>query len=151
MRLKNASMGSHQSGPNLTSLVDVVMVVLIFLMLAGSIDTVRVLQGKFAGRANASPRNVSPTQAISLDIRVLEDPTGSYVAVGPGMRVAGNVDQLLTALSAKQRAYAAAGINSSDVQVVIRPARDATYQHVLTVYETAQRARFTKVAFAASN
>jgi biopolymer transport protein ExbD len=149
MRLSKTRATGHHSGPNLTSLVDVVMVVLIFMMLVGSIGSTRVLPGALAGR---SARSIgTPTQLLSLDIRVQEDPTGTYLATGPDMRIAGNTEQLLAALTAKQRAYVAAGIRPSDVQVVIRPSRDASYQHVLTVYETAARANFPKVAFAASH
>ena len=149
MRLKRKRAAQYDSGPNLTSLVDVVMVVLIFLMLAGTFGSIRVLSGKPAlhgHQAGAAP------QPLSLDIRVQEDAAGgSFVATGPDLRVAGDSQELFSQLQTKRQKYVAAGISPDDVQVVIRPAPNASYQHVLTVFEAAGRARFSRVAFAASN
>ena len=138
----------YDSGPNMTPLVDVVMVILIFLMLAGSIGAARVLQGPLTRGGN---RAGSFTQALSLDLRVQEDPTsGSFLATGPDFRIAGDATALLSALEGKRRAYEAAGIQPADVQVVIRPAWNVSYQHLLNVYEAAGRAHFSRVALAAS-
>jgi biopolymer transport protein ExbD len=148
MRLLRHRAVQYDSGPNLTSVVDVVMVVLIFLMLAGTFNSVQVLSGKPAQHGH---QRGTPLQALSLDIRVQEDAsTGAFIATGPDIRVAGSRDELLAALQAKQQKYIAAGIAPDDVQVVIEPARNVSYQHVLTVFETAGRAKFSKVAFAAS-
>jgi biopolymer transport protein ExbD len=137
---------SYESGPNLTPLVDVVLVVLIFLMLVGAIASPRVLSGQtpaIHSSAHAPP--------LSLELRVQNDPaTGQFIITGAGLRISGDSGQLLPALRARSAAYQAGGIQPSDVQLVIRPARDVTYQHVLSVYETAQRARFTKIALGAT-
>ena len=150
MRLGNKRSPQYDSGPNLTSLVDVVMVVLIFLMLAGSMGSLHVLKGSPV-RARAGHGSTTSPPPIALDIRVQEDATtGSFIATGPNLRVMGNTGQLLQALQTKHREYAAAGLAPGNVQVVIRPSRNVRYQHVLSVYETAARAEFPHVAFATS-
>lgn len=132
----------HESGPNLTPMVDVVLVVLIFLMLAGAIAVPRVLT---AQTARSGANAVVP--ATSMDLRVQDDPAaGEFVVTGLGMRIIGSPEQLLSALQTRFAAYQAAGIKPSDVQVVIRPSRNVKYQHVLTVYESVQRAHFTRAA-----
>jgi biopolymer transport protein ExbD len=136
----------YESGPNLTPLVDVVLVVLIFLMLVGAMAAPRVL----SARTPAIGSGHGP-QPMSMELRVREDPaSGTFIITGSGLQIVGDSGQLLPALQGKMLAYKAAGIDPSEVQLVIRPARDVTYQHVLSVYETAQRARFTRVALGAT-
>lgn len=136
----------YQSGPNLTPMVDVVLVVLIFLMLAGAIAAPHVLSAR-------TPRlgTSAGPQALSMDLRVQDDPgTRAFVVTGMGMRIVGDSDRLLAALQTRYAAYQAAGIKPSDMRVVIRPSSNVTYQHVLTVYETVQRAHFTHAALGAT-
>jgi biopolymer transport protein ExbD len=136
----------YESGPNLTPLVDVVLVVLIFLMLAGAMTSPRVLSGQ-----TPAIRPAGLAQPLSLELRIQNDAaSGQCIITSAGLRISGDSGQLLPALQARFAAYRAAGTNPSDVQLVIRPARDVTYQHVLSVYETAQRARFTKIALGAT-
>lgn len=141
----------YDAAPNLTPLVDVVLVVLIFLMLGGAMAA-----GPRVLKATVPPVGGGPSagvpQPTSLELRVLEDPpSGSFIVFGPGFRVAGNVEQLREALSERQRAFVAAGMDPSQIRVIIRPARNVAYQHVLNVYETVRRAQFTNVAFGATH
>jgi biopolymer transport protein ExbD len=132
----------HDSGPNLTPMVDVVLVVLIFLMLAGAIAAPRVLS---APTARSGP--TARSSQMSMDLRVQDDPaTGEFIVTGMGLRIVGSSGQLFSALQSRFVAYQAAGIKPSDVQVVIRPSGNVKYQHVLTVYETVERAHFTRAA-----
>lgn len=136
----------YDSGPNLTPLVDVVLVVLIFMMLAGAMAAPRVLSAPVPSIGPAStPR------PMSLELRVQDDPaSGDFIITGSGLRIIGNSAQLLSALQTRLIRYQSAGINPSEVQVVIRPSPNVTYQHVLCVYETARRAHFTRVALGAT-
>ena len=146
MRVFNARAVRYDPGPNLTSLVDVVMVVLIFLMLAGSFAGLRILPGPAAASARGAVRD-----ANSLDVRVGENPVSHRMVVtAAGVGSYTDVQELLAGLRAKHDSYAAAGIGPETIQIIIRPTGGVSYQHVLTVYETVQRANFRRVAFAAT-
>src|SRR5215213_7135311 len=97
MKIKGAKQVHYDSGPNMTPLVDVVMVILIFLMLAGSFEKGGwFLQSsmpiKKEGGAGAPP-DPSKVPDEPLEIRVDNSPNG-FVAVVGDTRVQGDREQL---------------------------------------------------------
>ena len=146
MRVFSRRVARYDSGPNLTSLVDVVMVVLIFLMLAGSFSAARVVKG---------PTAVSPHGCVMaanvLEIYVRSNPAKhSFVALVGSERIEGDPDELAARLEARHHGYLVAGTDPAAVQVIVCPAGGVSYQDVLSVYESARRGGFGRVAFARS-
>src|SRR5687767_15438765 len=91
MKIQGAKKVHYDSGPNMTPLVDVVMVILIFLMLAGSFVTAEhflvsnlpVVQSGAGGEQ--LPPGFIPDEPI--DIRVDNNPaTGAFVATAGQIR-----------------------------------------------------------------
>jgi biopolymer transport protein ExbD len=156
MRLKGAKQVHYDSGPNMTPLVDVVMVILIFLMLAGSFVGAEhflvsnlPFSEKGAGAA-AAPAGFIPDEP--LDIRVDPRATGDgFVASAGQIRVDNNPEALTQQLIRMRKQLNAAGKPTSTIQVKINPGKNVKYKHLIAVYEAALRADFEKVAFATSH
>ena len=156
MKLRGAKQAHYDSGPNMTPLVDVVMVILIFLMLAGSFVGAEhflvsnlPFSEKGAGSA-APPAGFIPDEP--LDVRVDPRPTGDgFVATAGQIRVDNNQDALTTQLLRMRKQLNAAGKTTDTIQVKINPGKNVKYKHLIAVYEAALRADFEKVAFATSH
>lgn len=156
MRIKGAKKVHYDSGPNMTPLVDVVMVILIFLMLAGSFvgqEHFLVSNLPFSeqgtGAANPPPGFI-PDEP--LDIRVDPRPTGDgFIATAGQIRVDNNESALTQQLLRMRKQLNAAGKATDTIQVKINPGKDVKYKHLIAVYEAALRADFEKVAFATSH
>src|ERR1700748_2936752 len=76
MKIHGANQIHYDSGPNMTPLVDVVMVILIFLMLAGSFGaSERYLMGDVPAAQKGVGGKSDPNQAIKpkIDIKVTQD------------------------------------------------------------------------------
>ena len=155
MKIKGAKKVHYDSGPNMTPLVDVVMVILIFLMLAGSFEQGGwFLQSsmpiKNEGGGQAPPPKPGTIPDEPLDIRVDNSPDGFRVVAGD-IRSTGDRDSLKAALEQKRKQFEATGTPPGKVQVVLMPGRNVKYVNLITVYEAALRAGFTKVGFATSH
>ncbi|MGB7158242.1 MAG: biopolymer transporter ExbD [Tepidisphaeraceae bacterium] len=156
MRIRGAKKVHYDSGPNMTPLVDVVMVILIFLMLAGSFVGAEhflvsnlPFSEKGAGAA-AAPAGFIPDEP--LDIRVDPRATGDgFVATAGQIRVDNNADALTQQLTRMRKQLNAAGKPTNTIQVKINPGKNVKYKHLIAVYEAALRADFEKVAFATSH
>ena len=154
MKLKGAKQVHYDSGPNMTPLVDVVMVILIFLMMAGSFtkggwflqSTVPI---KTAGGAKAVvPPGHIPDEP--LEVRIDNAADGFRVLAGD-IRSSGDREQLRAALAQKLAAFQATGTTKDKVQVILMPGRNVRYENIIAVYEAALRAGFTKVGFATAH
>lgn len=150
MRKKSLAPAHLHAGPNMTPLVDIVMVILIFLMLAGSFGTQEhVLESKLPiqdghGRGPSDrPVFETPTR---LDIHVSRSTGGFDVFNIGGETVSGN-DALTGKLRERHAQYAAAG-TADDVEVIIHPTGDTAWEPVIGSYDAALRAEFKKVHFA---
>jgi biopolymer transport protein ExbD len=156
MRLRGAKQVHYDAGPNMTPLVDVVMVILIFLMLAGSFvgaEHFLVSNLPFSEKgtgAAAAPAGYIPDEP--LDIHVDPRPTADgFIARTGQIRVDNNADALTTQLIRQRKQLNAAGKATSTIQVKINPGKNVKYKHLVAVYEAALRAGFEKVAFATSH
>jgi biopolymer transport protein ExbD len=150
MRLKGAKAVHYESGPNMTPLVDVVMVILIFLMLAGSFAgaehyLVSNLPFRQNGGGNAAPNAVpdDPPLTINVDNNATHD---GYIARVDQFS-ATDEDKLAAILTSLRDKMAAIGQTPDKVQVVISPGRGVKYKYVTEVFEAAQSVNFAKIGF----
>src|SRR5579862_3758742 len=155
MKIRGAKKVHYDSGPNMTPLVDVVMVILIFLMLAGSFGgSVHYLISKQGIRAKGGvgrPLKPGEVPDENLDIRVDNNRAGpGFVAEGTGIPRTNDPDKLERALSAKLLQFKAAGTGTDHVQVVLYPTKVVKYEYLIQIYQAALRAKYEKVAFATS-
>ena len=144
---------SYHAGPNLTPLVDVVMVVLIFLMLAGSFGCAQHFLKARAADGGSAPSSAPPPAPTVLpemiDVVMWRGPGGAFAAQAGDVR-AGAAASLGTGLAEKRRLYEANGTPAEDIRVVIRPAADVPYEHVAAAFEAVLKAGYEHVAFATS-
>ncbi len=154
MKLVASKRVHYDSGPNLTPLVDVVMVLLIFLMLAGSFRGTEhylvsnlPIVAKGAGSAPLPPGFV-PDEP--LDIRV-DSPVSDRFVARAGQIQTGDPKALTLQLTRMREQFLSTGTPTDRIQVVIAPGKNVRYQYLVEVYESALRAGFTKVGFAQSH
>ena len=154
MKLKGAKQVHYDSGPNMTPLVDVVMVILIFLMLAGSFGatshylTSNLPITKGGVGAEAKPGEV-PDEIF--EVQIVSDPNHGFRVNAGSIKSQGRTpdrDWLAEEFRKKKDAYDASGGTPGEaIQVVISPAGSVRYDHIALVYEAALKAQFKKVAF----
>ncbi|HEV7301065.1 MAG TPA: biopolymer transporter ExbD [Tepidisphaeraceae bacterium] len=152
MRLKGAKAVHYESGPNMTPLVDVVMVILIFLMLTGS----------FGGQEHYLISNMPVTAAgvggssdeikeeVALDIRV-DSPTPDRFVATAGRIQADTTEKLTAQLIAMKKQFNEAGTPDDKIQVKISPGRNVKYRFLVQCYEAALRAELPRVGFATAH
>ncbi|MBL0920675.1 MAG: biopolymer transporter ExbD [Phycisphaerales bacterium] len=134
-RRRNAAVvAARHFGPNMTPMVDIVMVILIFFM-AGSafIGPEWFLDVGMAAGTRAAPPEDAPTPSMELPparmvVRLHAGPGGATVATGLGLEGAP-----LEALEARVREYVRAG-GADRIRLVVEPARNTPYQDVIRVY-----------------
>jgi biopolymer transport protein ExbD len=150
MKIKGAKKVHYDSGPNMTPLVDVVMVILIFLMLAGSFAGAEhylvsnvPYTPKGAG-GEAPPPGFVPDEP--LEIRV-DSPVPSGFVARAGQIQVDDSAKLRVLLEKMRDQLEAAGTKRDKVQVVISPGRNVKYKFLVEVYQAALQANFEKVGF----
>ncbi|MGD0388222.1 MAG: biopolymer transporter ExbD [Tepidisphaeraceae bacterium] len=155
MKIQGAKKIHYDSGPNMTPLVDITMVILIFLMLAGSFNTLEhylvsdvPLQAKGIGAAPPAGA-VFPTK---FTISVSEQGPTYVVKAGNFASVKDSdprraCDRLMIQLKGQYRNFKDAGVKMDDVQIIIYPAQNVTLDGLVPAFEAAQNAGFTKVGF----
>ena len=139
----------YEAGPIMTPLVDVVMVILIFLMLAGSFGVSErflasqvPIHGKGTGGVPPPPGWTPP---IQLNVRVADN--GNAGLVGERGQFT-DPEALRQALIARVNQFKAEGRNVKDVEVVLFPGENTKWEHLLPLYDASLRAGVEKVAFA---
>ncbi len=166
MRIKGAKTVHYDSGPNMTPLVDVVLVILIFLMLTGSFGGVeRYLTSnvpiKQSGVGGAAVEQTVPDTPLEVRVdRNRLDPGKFDVRAG---RIAMTIDAstqeawmqqmaaLTSALVQMKQELNAAGTTDDQIQVEIHPHKEVPYAHAIHVFEAVTDGGFKKISFAQSH
>jgi len=154
MKIAGAKKIHYDSGPNMTPLVDVVMVILIFLMLAGSfvgaehflVSNLPVSQSG-AGGVQLPPGFI-PDEPI--DIRVDSPTPDAFLATAERIQT-GDINKLTAQLKGMRLALNQTGKDDDHIQVKIGPGKHVKYRFLVQVYEAALNAGYKKVAFATSH
>jgi len=146
MKIQGAKKVHYDSGPNMTPPVDVVMVILIFLMLAGSFagaDHFLVTQAAYSrtGAGGAPPPPGGIPQDEPLEIRVDSPTPDRFHARFGQVSIDNNPQQLATQLATMRDKL-------GDVPVIISPGRMVKYKFLIDVYQSALQAKFSKISFA---
>jgi biopolymer transport protein ExbD len=155
MKIQGAKKIHYDSGPNMTPLVDVVMVILIFLMLAGSFGgasqfllSKQGIKAKGGAHRPLKPGEV-PETPIDIYVDNLKDGSG-FIAHMTGMQATTKADDILAALNAKREQFLATGTPPDKLQVILHPRLDTKWNYLIAVYQAANQAKFEKIAFATS-
>lgn len=148
---KGAKAVHYESGPDMTPLVDVVMVLLIFLMMAGKFGggiKYLISDMPISGQATA-PAPPDPTKPPTQDIvlNVLSPTVDTFRAFYGRTVNAQNEEELASQLKALLDEKIAAGTKVEEVQLYIKPTRNVIYSNIIRVYTAAGRAGFTKIGF----
>ncbi len=150
MKLASAKKVHYDSGPNMTPLVDVVMVILIFLMLTGT----------FAGATHYLKSNVpviskggaqvvdsKSTGDTLVEIRITgRDSLNVYV----GSTQFTDQRQLAAALKAVRQNKLADGTKDDNIQAIIAPGAETNTQVLIQVFAATTAAEFKKIAFSSA-
>lgn len=138
-------------GPNMTPMVDVVLVILIFFMGAMGLAAAEQFLGtgtpppdssrpSESASASESPSRPAPaTQATRAVLRMTTGPGGRTVVNGMGLANVG-----IDAVAERLDAIVRAGFDAS-VIVVVAPAPTVPYQDVVLIHDAAARAGITNI------
>ena len=157
----NAGKKVHlEAGPNMTPLVDVVMVILIFLMLCGSfggsekyLESILPMRPK-GGLADASRKN-NPLDDVIIDVRIdgytnsegKPDWQASFNAYVGANAIKGDPAVLKAALEKVLKSNKDNNIPASKLQVLLAPGTNVKWKWITTVYTATNDAGFAKVGF----
>jgi biopolymer transport protein ExbD len=148
MRITGAQKVHYDSGPNMTPLVDVVMVILIFLMLCGSFGGMEHFLATSLPAIGPGQGPASPFGVTQVDIRVDHDPVNANAWKARfGDAVTGSPERLKTALAVKFNTFKANGTTGDQLQVVIHPDRFVKWNTLIAIYQAAMEAGYTKISF----
>ncbi len=152
MKMKGAKAVHYESGPNMTPLVDVVMVILIFLMLAGQFGGAEhfLASNIPLSKGGVGPDNSPASIDEPIEIRV-DSPSPDRFTARAGVINATDGPTLTKGLTRLRAVMAeqlkAKGKSASDIQVKISPGRNVKFEHVIAVFEAANAASFEKIGF----
>src|SRR5438477_1413055 len=158
MKMRAAQKVHYDAGPNMTPLVDVVMVILIFLMLTGTFAVgEHFLQSNLPltrkGSGLSAPSNVPPDEPLEIRLVSFSRPGPDGLTVDMwqahvgGKVVNNNPEQLAAELTKLREQLNGAGTSTDKIQVQISPGERTKYRHLVEVYEAALDAKFQKVGF----
>src|SRR5262249_47238707 len=148
MRFSGAKKVHYDSGPNMTPLVDVVMVILIFLMLCGTFAgaehylTTDIPFSKKGVGHEPLPKGFVPDEP--LEVRV-DCPTPDRFVARAGQIQVSDPASLTAQLNQMRQRFNQSGTPTDKIQVQISPGRNVKYKFLIDVYEAALNANFTKV------
>ena len=142
MRLRTAAtIASRDFGPNMTPMVDVVMVILIFFMAGSSILGPEWFIGARVDEEQAQPEGNQPSDAppddpFALDLpptrvrlELSRDASGATRVTGLNL-LGATLDELARRLEELR-----AGGVASTLEIVVQPSADTAYQDVIRAYE----------------
>ena len=149
MRIKGAKKVHYEAGPNMTPLVDVVMVILIFLMLTGSFGGQEhyLVSNMPVSAAGAGSSSEQIKDEVALDIRVDSPSPDRFVATA-GRIQADSIEKLTRQLVAMKKQFNDAGTTDDKIVVKIGPGRGVRYKFVIDVQQAALKAELPRVGFA---
>lgn len=153
MKIQGAKKIHYDSGPNMTPLVDVVMVILIFLMLTGTFAvqehylTSNLPMRKSGAGAVAPPVGGFPEVEL-LEIRIDQNATHDGFVARVGQIQTGDSHILAAGLKKLCDQYTKVDPDLDKVQVIISPGRAVKYDQIVEVYQAALDAKFKKIGFA---
>ncbi len=155
MRVQGAKKIHYDSGPNMTPLVDVVMVILIFLMLAGSFGGMEhylasTLPIKPSGGAQVDTKKTA-FDDVQLDVRVDAPSNSNAWTARFGDVSTGSPEKLKEAMTAKFKQYEAQGTSKDKLQVNIDPNKHVKWKSLIAVYQAAADSGYTKIGFKTSH
>lgn len=139
------------AGPDLTPVVNIAMVILVVFMLATTfVEPQLYMQSRVAlmerGGQSQLPPDWTPPTSLPILVNMDVQAPGSFSAA-VGALQAGDSEALERILSQQFASFRSAGTDIEKVQVEISPQRHVIWQHLITVYEAAQRAGFTNITF----
>lgn len=161
MKIKGAKAVHYESGPNMTPLVDVVMVILIFLMLTGSFGAAAhflpsSMPIKQTGHGEIDKDKIPKIPDQQLEIYVQSRGQDIFIA-----KLSDNVEfvngtaksgkTLEQALTEKRLAHQAGGKTADTLQVLLCPRLSTRMDHLMEVYQTAMAAQCPKIGFQTAN
>jgi biopolymer transport protein ExbD len=149
MRIKGAKQVHYDAGPNMTPLVDVVMVILIFLMLAGKFGGDEQYLASTVPVKKGGSGDVKDAISKDTDFRITVDPLPDRFIARVGDQQVSDEDSLTALLTTKAAEFAQTSPDGKldNIQVIIDPGRTVKYMYLIQAYEAANNAGFTKVAF----
>ena len=154
MKIRRNKFTRFESGPNMTPLVDVVMVILIFLMLVGTfakgdwfLQQSASLFNTASSKTTTPPADFVPDEPIVVRVNYKTD--DQYLAQAERISTS---DQKVLAdgLTKMRQDLEAIGKPLDKMTVVIQPQANVLHRQYMEVYEAALQAGFTKVSFAVS-
>jgi biopolymer transport protein ExbD len=164
VKIRGAKQVHYDSGPNMTPMVDVVMVILVFLMLAGSfggswhyLTSNLPITKKGGGEVKAGD-----VQDVMMEVRIDPHPTYGFRVRAGDIESLGEAGSLRKAFERKLAAYHSIGTEPDKIRVVLIPARNIRYEYITQVYQAALLAeaavpgsgkplKFTKIGFQSSS
>ena len=153
MRIQGAKKVHYDSGPNMTPLVDVVMVILIFLMLTGSFGAGAYFLPsntpiKASGKGNIDPSKVPKIPDPQLDVYIHTIDNNTYkVRVGSGEEYFNGVSRSNKRLVDHLKELKARQESPDKLQVVLAPRLSTRYEHIIEVFQICLDAELKKVGF----
>lgn len=152
MKLRGHKPTRFESGPNMTPLVDIVMVILIFLMLVGTfasnewyLEQKASLFNTASSTTTPPPKDFVPDEPII--VRVSYRSEDQYVAQADKLTTS-DPKELEEGLRQMREQLERIGKPTDKQTVVIQPQAKVRHRQYMQVYEAALAAGFTKVSFA---
>ena len=149
MRFGSRKPTKFESGPNMTPLVDVVMVILIFLMLVGSFATDQLFLQQKSGlleSASSAPPNPDQVPDEPIIVRVNKTVDGGFVVRADDISAISG-DILFPQMKQRFDTLISIGKTADRITVVIQPDGAIGYGQLIEVYEAILKAGFEKVSF----
>jgi biopolymer transport protein ExbD len=142
----------YESGPDMTSLVDVMFVLLIFLMMVGKFGgdkkyLVSDMPISTGGVGAPPPDNYVPQEPITVSVSAAMENYRAFI----GNFSTGNDEELAQELAKKRTQMVAAGRKAEEIQVFIKPGSKVQYGSVVRVQAAVLKAGFLKVGFQTSD
>ncbi len=141
--------GGNDATPDLTPVVNIAMVVLVVFMLTASFAASEMFLNSSVnvqGQGAVAPADdFVPTEPLEIRLTVI---TRDQFRARIGGFETGDKDELYDILQQLRDRENAAGIETDDIEVVVRPDADVPLEYLVAAYEAAARAGLTKVATA---